>query len=197
MYVQTAAHWLPSRIFMSAPTHRSIRRTCAASLLLLPFIGPIGCFGLAAMVANQQKDISNDPAAWGGFTHDARYIVVCDVAIARISPGARSAEPFIENLDPDEASWDARERVPPNRAAYEAEASKWPEIEGVIDRGTTLRATHVIAWSSLGVSGRWVKARIEDGPHKGVTLIINRLTDKPYYVHHDLCSPDPRFLGRE
>lgn len=161
------------------PGIRSQKRAWVLLFLITSSIACPGCvmfmFGIPS--PGRWHDIAPTDPEWGGYVYDAVYelpeaVFLADLKHYSYGPAlAPDSEIRPRKRDPQ---WGGEMTV----AEYKADPKLDPDIMGVVDAGTRLRATRIRkkVYAKHDVEHFVVYAVILDGPHAGETVEITELS---------------------
>jgi len=118
-----------------------------------------------------KKDVSNDLAMWGRFERQGVYELKIDVFLQK-------EDGLLVLTTPGELGLSGYWGGPPSTVDYESNPTEYPEVKGVVKKGTLLIATQVIFWPDAEGGGT-VEPRgtILTGQFEGKEVEMSDLTD--------------------
>lgn len=164
------------------------------SVFIVPFFS--GCFPGADLIGEYEKDVSNRPQLWGGYSKGERYVLLHDIFLeeeefpmkmrkyaAAVPKNLTGGNYFLHYGGPDTIQ------------EFLEKKEQWPEIIGIIKAGTQIECTKVLGWGTLTwPMSHGVYATILDGPYAGKLIAITDLSyiDNPTN-DKDLFVPYPNY----
>lgn len=154
-----------------------------------------GCAPLLIIASVHDSDVSGKGKLWGGFAPGEAYVTTTDTFLGDDHDWGTA--PYLtppKNVRPKGrgGEWCAPDSV----GAYVKNPLEWPEIVGVVEKGTSLRVMELRKHDTLFQKGwLYVVARIEDGEFEGQEVNICDLSmDVPETDHPQPVQPDLSFL---
>lgn len=156
-----------------------------------------GCGVVVGFLTEYDRDVTDKKEMWGGYEHKGIYEIKKYVFLEEVEDWTKKLV-LVPPRDKKEAIGLMLWSAPNSIEEYTKYRTNWPEVLGVIDKGTRLQVV------KFGQHGAWlwgssiyIIAELVDGPHAGKIVDISdlsQLTDvkeKPYRL-----KPDSRVLER-
>ena len=144
-------------------------------------------------------NISDEPERWAGFEANRIYRLQRDVFVTNVEDRTNGLA-LVPDMDADVPRGTVR--GPTTIAGYQGDARPWPQIQGVVESGTRLRATRLRAKGNIRASKAtmvYVKAQMLDGEFQGQVLDLQALSlyaVDPETGQENLVGPNEDYLVR-